>query len=455
MLNWIISSSFLILVVWGLGTLFKNGLSARFRYALWAVVLVRLLIPGTIGESSFSVEDRLQAIPAVQAAETLRGVDNIEYVHRSGSVVTHDGLMDDDYKPVAENVTETEFHRMERVLTVREVLMPLWCLGMAVMAAVFLAANRRFARRLEESRVPLEAEASVPVFVTAEVETPCLFGFLHPAIYVMPEAAADETLLRHCLAHEETHRRHGDSIWAVLRCLCLVVHWYNPLVWWAARLSRRDSDLACDEGTHLRLGEEERFDYGRTLIAVTCEGRGGLLTAATTMADGKKGLTERVKRIAKDTKPVYWAFRLTVLLLALAAVCAFTGAKEEAAGALTGTPLFRQDVEMENVTLHYYQGVTIQLSEAEIKDLAPWLYTFTYGDVLDRPLDPGEDAFSISVIYADRDWDSCGVNVATVGETTYAIEREKSPERWEEIWARYKRDYDIYLGTATISSELE
>lgn len=443
MLNWIISSSLLILVVWGLGTLFKNGLSARFRYALWAVVLVRLLIPGTIGESSFSVEDRLQAIPGVQAAETLRGVDNIEYVHRSGSVVTHGGLMDDDYKTVAENVTETEFHRMERVLTVREVLMPLWCLGMAVMAAVFLAANRRFARRLRESREPLETDCGVPVYVTAEVETPCLFGLFPPAIYVTSEAAADENRLRHCLAHEETHRRHGDHIWAALRCLCLVVHWYNPLVWWAARLSRRDSELACDEGALLRLGEEERFGYGRTLIAVTCEGRGGLLTAAITMADGKKSLTQRVQRIAKRPKAAAYALALAALGMLAATVCAFVGAKEEAAGALAGTPVFRQDAEITAITLHSLMGEDPPVGEEYLETMVQWARSFSYEVVQEETtLEP--DVFSLTVTYSDGTSKTCSLDQDQVEGVTYKVARDPVPaEAWRAVWQSARMADDV------------
>ena len=46
--------------------------------------------------------------------------------------------------------------------------------------------------------------------------------------------------LRHVLAHELTHYAHKDHIWSLLRCLALALHWYNPLVWLAAALSKRD-----------------------------------------------------------------------------------------------------------------------------------------------------------------------------------------------------------------------
>lgn len=73
-------------------------------------------------------------------------------------------------------------------------------------------------------------------------------------------------MLRHTVEHEITHFRHGDHFWSALRSVCIALHWYNPLVWWAAILSRNDAELACDEGTIRRIGEDARAEYGRTLI---------------------------------------------------------------------------------------------------------------------------------------------------------------------------------------------
>ena len=66
MIEWIVSSSVLILVVAGLGWALREHLSARLRYALWAVVLVRLLCPVSWGESPLSLETHLRELPAVQ-----------------------------------------------------------------------------------------------------------------------------------------------------------------------------------------------------------------------------------------------------------------------------------------------------------------------------------------------------------------------------------------------------
>jgi len=172
--------------------------------------------------------------------------------------------------------------------------------------------------------------------VSEVVETPCLIGLFRPAIYVTPDAAAESGVLRHAVEHELTHLRHGDHIWSLLRGVCILIHWYNPLVWWAADLSRNDAELACDEATIKRIGEEERAEYGRTLIGMTCKKRTAPLLAATTMTGSKNSIKERIMLIAKKPKTSFYTLIAVVLIAAVAVGCTFTGAKtEEKSGAIS------------------------------------------------------------------------------------------------------------------------
>ena len=119
-----------------------------------------------------------------------------------------------------------------------------------------------------------------------------------------------------------------------------MLHWYNPLVWWAAALSGADAELACDEGTILRLGEQERADYGHTLLDMTCRKRSNRLVAATMMTGGKRRMKERITLLVKKPKMATITL-IAVSALALVAVgCTFTGSKEEVPvnGEVTPTP---------------------------------------------------------------------------------------------------------------------
>ncbi len=330
MIEWIVTSSILIAVIITLRYLLKGKISLRLQYALWGLVLLRLLIPFSIGSSNLSVMNTVKGISVVQNVESVRGIGNIWHTG-IGSVEGYPSyeLMPETPVTIAEGKTEAEFARMERTLAFRKVFVPIWLCGMAILFATFAVSNGRFASHLHRTRRRLEVKGSaLPVYITDETDTPCLFGLFRPAIYVIPEAAEDATILRHTVEHETTHFRHGDNFWSVLRVICLALHWYNPLVWWVAFLSRHDAELACDEATINRIGENERSEYGRTLIGMTCQKRTALLITATTMTESKSSIKERITLIAKKPKMAIYTLIAVVLIAAVAVGCTFTGAKE-------------------------------------------------------------------------------------------------------------------------------
>ncbi len=331
MIEWVVSSCILILAVIALRYLLRGKISLRLQYALWLLVLARLLIPVSFGSTDISVMSVVEKAPAVQAVESVRDVDTI-WQADNGSVqgLPAGAAADNAPLQIAPRATsDDQFSRMSSALTLRKVLLPVWWGGAAVTLLVFLTANLCFAARLRKSSRPLSVEgASLPVYVARERAVPCLFGLFRPAIYVTQAAADDSELLRHTVAHETTHSRQGDHVWALLRTVCLALHWWNPLVWWAAKLSRQDGELACDEATIRALGESERAAYGRTLIRMAC-GRGASpLLTATTMDGGKTSLHERIVLLAKKPRTAVTAAIVVVLAAALCVGCTFTGAKK-------------------------------------------------------------------------------------------------------------------------------
>lgn len=332
LLEWVFTSVFLILVVLALRAALGRRISARMRYALWAVVLLRLLVPvqlfdspiaGTWGAVETRVERGVAEFPAAPTAPAA-GITGLPVTDvKPGSAPPPFG------PPAAPDALEPP--AAPDLSALAPWLGRAWLAGAGLAALVLLASNLRFYVRLRKGRVPLEgADCPLAVYVAAGLPSPCLFGIVRPAVYVTPEAAADPAMLRHVLAHEYTHFRQGDHIWSLLRCAALAVHWWNPLVWLAVGLSRRDGELACDEGALKRLGDGERAAYGGTLLSLVTArpGPGDLFRCATTMTGDKKSLKERITRIAQAPRRWLWAAVAVVLAMALACLCAFGSVEE-------------------------------------------------------------------------------------------------------------------------------
>lgn len=333
----LITSSILILLIAALRPLLRGRIDPRIQYALWLAVALRLLIPGNLFTSAYSALALLErADRGAEIVETIgqTPIPAQSYDSARAQVVEEyrrQGVSEAQLTPSDLMAIDAEVRELMRGPTLAELAAkyarPLWLGGAALMALWFVAVNWKLRRRLRGAQ-RIEADCPLPVYVTDALPSPCLCGALRPRLYVTPAALDGPDRLRHVLAHELTHYRHKDHWWALVRCACLCLYWFDPLVWWAAALSRQDCELACDEGAIRALGEEERIPYGRTLVGMIAAGRTSLLQTATTMTGGKRRVRERVKLIARRPKTVIALALAAALLVGCAVGCTFSGAPE-------------------------------------------------------------------------------------------------------------------------------
>ena len=334
----ILTSSTLILFLIIIRKMLRGKISPSVQYALWLLVAARLLIPGTLFTAPVSLLDSAESLLTCIEDTFL---PESETLHTSSP---HTPTFPDAAPPDAAidygNTVVTDYPPQSTVPVAAERVNwteTIWKSGTFVAGTVFLLSNFSFYVNLRKKRRLISASelphsCPVGVYQVPGLTSPCLFGLARPAIY-LNEEALNSGNLEHILIHEETHYRHGDHIWAALRCVCLAIHWYNPLVWWAAVLSRRDCELSCDAGAIHRLGEANRIRYGETLLRMVVPGRhpADLLRTATTMSGSKKAMMERITLIAKQPKMLKITLTAVVLMTCGAAVFFFGGAAEEPA----------------------------------------------------------------------------------------------------------------------------
>ena len=338
----LITSSILILLLAALRPLLRGRIDPRLQYALWLIIALRLLVPVEPATSAYSALALLDS--AERPAQVAQAIGQAHVPIPAQSYDSAYVQVIREYEENGVDTTRLSDRELEQVdaqarersqgSTLAQLFekyaRPLWLGGAALAGLWFLLVNLRLRRKLRTAELVAEDPfAQLPVYVSDALPSPCLCGIFRPAIYVTPHAAQDPDRLRHVLAHESTHYRHRDHWWALARCLCLCLYWFDPLVWWAAALSRQDCELACDAGAIRRLGEAERIPYGRTLVDMIAAGRCSLMQTATTMTGGRRRVRQRVRLIARKPKTVIAVALALVLVLGAAVGCTFTGAPEK------------------------------------------------------------------------------------------------------------------------------
>ena len=378
MIEVLLTSSVLILALALLRRGLRGRIDPRLQYALWLLVVLRLLIPGSLfpapltvsgalsdWEASLAADDTVPASAADAPAQSPAAGASSQPTGADVTVLPVLGPLYDVYTEEKDfplgtspnqwlqeapgedytvNGVEVDLEHGKQTVTYSQYdsvwSMPFWrwplYAGTALVGTVLLLSNLKFylslrkrRRRIPPSELPTACGARV--YLAEGLASPCLVGLLRPAIY-LNEAALDPGRLEHILVHEETHRRHGDQLWGLVRGVCLALYWYDPLVWWAAVLSRRDCELACDHSAIRRLGEDRRLDYGQTLVSMIVPGRPltGLLRTATTMSEGKRTMKERIALIVHRPRMLKVTLAAVAVIVAAVVVLTFGGSWEDA-----------------------------------------------------------------------------------------------------------------------------
>lgn len=351
MLELLITSSLLILAVLAARALLAGRISRRMQYALWGLVLLRLLLPVSLPQSRASVLNALPGTVQVslmtsaqpQPGETLPVPVDTAMQNETDTAPETDlaqpatgGAQAGISGGVAEidaGTSGSEAHP-EWSLNPAALLPVVWAAGTLLTGGAMLWANLRFSLQLRRERCLLDLDpertGGLPVYLCHDLASPCLHGLVHPAIYLNPAALQSPDRLEFVLAHEKAHHRHRDHLWGALRCFVLAAYWFDPLVWWAAAVSKRDCELACDEAVTASMEEARRRDYGRCLVElIPRRAPGTALLAATSMSGTARSMQQRLKAIVTAKKPRRAAIALTLAGAVLLTACTFTGAREK------------------------------------------------------------------------------------------------------------------------------
>ncbi len=297
-------SALLILILLALRPVFKKHVSARFRYALWLLPVIRLLVPFS-AQSVMSIWNMVK--PEVSSGLTAAGnsgmaqtLPGITVLPPSQAALTAAGQTLQSTSPILDAAASTvQTAPLHWAQLLPSIGMAVWVLGGIAFLLMLAANNIRLAKRLRGARrVP--ADVKVPVLLADALPSPCLTGFWRPRIVITPEVFASNALLDMVLRHEWTHYRRHDHLWTAVRGMLLCAWWWNPLVWLAARLSREDCEAACDEAVISHMAPEDRQRYGMSLIALLGKNpyAQSLMQTTTAMQGSKRAMKERITMIA-------------------------------------------------------------------------------------------------------------------------------------------------------------
>ena len=237
--------SVLILLVVALRMTLRRQLGSRVIYASWALAALRLLLPPSI-PNPFMDEFR----PGLSVDVAARPVAD-QFRQRLIDAGEHVAALLPGENMISKLTQSTMSGSSGRWFLLA------WAAAAVLIAAWLLCRSAAFTRRARRNRVRMLDEEEqrmyeeicrrcrvrpIPVYYVDRLPASCLAGIFRPFIGIPMDTSPAH--LRLMLAHQLCHWKARDPWWGVARCLCCAIHWFNPLVWMAAWLSYRDSEMA-------------------------------------------------------------------------------------------------------------------------------------------------------------------------------------------------------------------
>lgn len=291
-LNMSLTASFAIFFVLLARVLLKKA-PKIFSYALWAVVLIRLLCP-------ISLEGIWSVIPVNQTAISA------EVIYAEiPKVDTGIQVLDNQINPVLQGQGATPYtsaNPMQIWLFIGEAI---WLFGIMILIAYSVVSLLKLHRKLVGA-VKLERN----IHLADHVESPFVIGVLFPQIYLpssLPEAERGYIIL-----HEECHIRRLDHVLKLLAFLALCLHWFNPLVWVAFVLSTKDMEMSCDEAVMKKMDGDIRGEYSASLLSLAT---GKRIIMGTPLAFGEGDTTGRIKNVLGYKKAKNWVIGIALVVV--------------------------------------------------------------------------------------------------------------------------------------------
>ncbi|MEG1677478.1 MAG: M56 family metallopeptidase [Clostridia bacterium] len=335
--------SAMVLILCVVRLLLRGRLGNRVIYFAWLLVALRLLLPISLPNPimdefrpSYSVDEAARPV-ADQVRQRV-----IDAGYRASLAVFGDEGNND---PLSAFATETGYGHTGKWLLIAYG-------SVALSLAAWLAfRNLRFRKRLWRDRVsPLSEDAlaeyqvlcerynvkPIPVYFVEPLPCSCLVGVLRPFIAV--PLCTPAAHMPFVLAHELCHYRAHEGFWGLVRQLCCIVHWFNPIVWLGALLSRNDGELACDDRVTAKLKDLDRLAYADALVCGAQRGGTKHCVLATGATLTGKQLKKRITAIIQCERVKRWSTALGTTVAICVLMFAFATGESEPLPAVKDIP---------------------------------------------------------------------------------------------------------------------
>lgn len=284
----VISSIFIVLthLIYSLS---KDRYTVKWKYYIWLILAIRLLIPLDISIKSLSfnvptfqdsIRNNEVSINENYRNESLNHTfDNLTNTVNSNIINTSNQPMENTTHK--EQTTDIESTKIVRTFSLHQMIFIVWLSGVLALIGIDILKYCLFKRKLarwsllinkvqyndvlSDSLNKMNVKKQISLYVSKAINTPMLAGLINPTIYIPHENYSPEEL-EIIIKHELIHYKRRDLLYKLLLMLAKDVHWFNPFVHFMVIEANKDLEFICDEEVVKNKDLEYRKRYSKILL---------------------------------------------------------------------------------------------------------------------------------------------------------------------------------------------
>lgn len=340
--QWVLSTSVMASIMVGLillsKVLLKDKLNIRWHYLLWILLMARLILPWTL-ESSFSIYNLV---------DLNRGVSHQTSYSENTSFSNINPIpnytIESEPDMSSSNQVSSETKGIDKNFLLFSIIVLAWLIGILSIALYIYVNFKKFDRKINagslitdqriqhifyQCKKAMHIQKDIPLIMTNVIQSPTLYGSIRPRLLlpsnIFTMLTNDE--LKYIFFHELSHYRRKDIAVNWLMTLLLIIHWFNPILWYAYNRMREDQEMACDALALTFIDQNESIQYGHTIIKLT-ENYAKFMSnpRIANFSGNKSQMYRRIERIKMSKKVSYTWSGLTFAIVLFISGCTLTSA---------------------------------------------------------------------------------------------------------------------------------
>ena len=300
-----LSTGLAVLALILLAPLLNKHYVAKWRYWIWVLFALRLVIPfkGTESIVGILAQTAASSVTAPEAGDT--DAPPAETALSQGIVLEIPAQMTMPIVPQAgDNHTAG--------ITPLDIAAAIWLAGCVAIVFLNIFSYQHYMGQIRKSGVPIDdsdildklQELKEELHIRGKISairysgaaSPMIIGFGRPVL-VLPEEAYRPEELAFILKHELVHLKRGDVYVKMLLMASKAVNWFNPVIWMMQKEAVADMELSCDERVVQDTNFSVRKAYTETLFSTLNRACSKKVYFSTQFYGGKQIMKKRFLNI--------------------------------------------------------------------------------------------------------------------------------------------------------------